>query len=293
MSNKLIFQDVVEGSLDANPIDRQYVLKLSKLNKKSFVEARWIFEKVWTKSQRQDAQNFLFSRYKERRNVCIKKGWLLSLTSFIKDSRNIELGVTELFKQDLRRDNDILRYVICSGHVEILQWLVETFNLTVEDVRSRRILNYAIETKVLEMIKYLVETFNLTVEDVRSNDNWILLTAAARGHLDVLRYLVETFKLTVNDVRSRDNEALRMAASNGHLNVLRYLVETFNLNIQDVRSRDNEALQCCHSNVLRYLIEKFNLKAGDINLMDKLKNAAAGGELEILMWLVERNTGRY
>ena len=56
------------------------------------------------------------------------------------------------------------------------------------------------------MVRYLVETFNLTVKDVKSRDNLALRMTASEGHLEIVRYLIETFNLTPEDVRSGDNE---------------------------------------------------------------------------------------
>jgi hypothetical protein len=222
-----VFQDVVEGLLDAVPIDRQYIFKLFKLNKRSLAEASWIYEKVWTKNQRDDIHNFLYKTYihddsdilYDEETHYIANEWLLCLAaSFNKVN-------------DRYYDNFVLRTASKYGKLEVLLWLVESYRLSIKDVRSRdnEALREAAYGGHLETVRYLVETFNLTVEDVRSRDNGALRLAASDGHLEVVRYLVETFKLTVEDARTQDNDGLRRAAYGGHLEIVRYLVETFNL----------------------------------------------------------------
>ena len=84
-------------------------------------------------------------------------------------------------------------------------------------------LRWAAENGHLDVLKWLVSTFNLNSEDVRSDDNRALQLAAEYGHLDVLKWLVSTFNLNSDDVRSRNNYALQWAASEGHLDVVKYL----------------------------------------------------------------------
>lgn len=295
----LVFQDVVEGLLDANPVDRQYVVKLSKLNKKSFVEAKWIVGNVWTKTQVEDLQNFLFNykgvkpkKGKSRKSLksyidadeCIKRGWLVSLTVFIKTVENI------------RCDYFILKWTASEGQIEIMRWLVETYSLNAEDIRfeSNVILSFAASSGNLEIVQYLVETFNLTVEDVRSRDNDALRCAASRGHLEVVRYLVETFNLTPQDARSNHNQSLRCSSSHGHLEVVRYLVEKFNLTREDVKTKWDLGQSTLHwvaydghLEVIKYLVEKFELSREDIT-MEIFITICKKGHLKVLIYLFEK-----
>jgi ankyrin repeat protein len=174
----------VEGLLDAVPIDRQYISKLFKLNKRSLAEARWIYENIWSKNQRDDIHNFLYGSSDISFIQCIEKGWLISLTKF------------NLTVQDVRSsDNYALRNAARGGHLETVKYLVETFNLTVQDVRSRdnEALRYAAYGGHLETVRYLIETFNLTVQDVRNNE--ALRWATSNSRLEVVRYLLEKFYL--------------------------------------------------------------------------------------------------
>ena len=125
----------------------------------------------------------------------------------------------------------IIPNILQLKHVDILEWIVNYYNITEKDVRSNDncALRCACGNGHLEVVKYLTQTFNLTVEDVRSDDNFALRRACLNAHLEMLKYLIQTFKLTVEDVRSDNNYALRCACENGHLEVVKYLIQTFNL----------------------------------------------------------------
>jgi hypothetical protein len=135
--------------------------------------------------------------------------------------------------------------------------------LSYEDIHKRNhfVLRWAAENGHLKVVQYLCEKFQLTIQDVRSCINEALRLAAFRGHLPVVQYLCEKFQLTIQDVRSLDNWALVWAAQNGHLPVVQYLCETYSLTIEDVRARNNEALRLaalnCHLSVVQYLRQKY------------------------------------
>jgi hypothetical protein len=122
-------------------------------------------------------------------------------------------------------DNWALRWAAANGHLRVVQYLCEKFQLTIRDVRSWN--NGALWNAAgyghLPVVQYLCEKFQLTIRDVRSWNNWALRQAAMNGHLPVVQYLCEKFQLTIQDVRTRDNWALRVAAGNGHLPVVQYL----------------------------------------------------------------------
>jgi hypothetical protein len=155
-------------------------------------------------------------------------------------------------------------------------WKYRTKYLSLKDIKFRkniairwiaRCCNFA--HGHLPVVQYLCEKFQLTIQDVRSRDNEALRYAAFYGNLPVVKYLCEyrdrdNRQLTIQDVRSEDNEALRYAALNGHLPVVVYLCEypdreNRQLTIQDVRSRDNEALRYGASSVVQYLRQKYKI----------------------------------
>jgi ankyrin repeat protein len=129
-----------------------------------------------------------------------------------------------------------LRWAAKNGHLPVVQYLCEKFQLTLEDVRTwnNEALRCAAFNGHLPVVQYLCEyrdrqNRQLTIQDVRSEHNWALRWSARFGHLPTVQYLCETFSITIQDVRSRDNEALRCAAFNGHLPVVQYLRQRYNI----------------------------------------------------------------
>jgi hypothetical protein len=49
----------------------------------------------------------------------------------------------------------------------------------------------------LEVVQWLVNTFGLTAEDVGSNNNWALHKSYQNGHFEIVKWLKETFDLNI------------------------------------------------------------------------------------------------
>jgi len=124
-----------------------------------------------------------------------------------------------------------LYWVANKGHLEVLQWLHTTFQLTAKDARSNNnwAFRRAAEKGHLKVLQWLHTTYGLTAEDVRSNNNYAFRYAAKNGHLQVLEWLHTTYGLTAEDARSEDNFAFRSAAKNGHQHVLQWLYTTYGI----------------------------------------------------------------
>ena len=56
-------------------------------------------------------------------------------------------------------------------------------------------LRFACDNGHLETFKYLVEKFNLTIEDVRTYDNYALRWVCGNGHLETVKYIVNKFDI--------------------------------------------------------------------------------------------------
>jgi antitoxin component HigA of HigAB toxin-antitoxin module len=288
----LVFQDVVEGLLDANPIDRQYVAQVSKLSKRSLNEAKWISKNIWSLNQREDVHNVFFDNFLKDKEKgmsiygsqdarYIQKGWLLSVAK-IYNIQNARFN-----------GNYLLRTVAKCGHIEILKYIVETYNLTIRDVRTygNEALIEALDYNHSDIARYLIETFNLTVKDIRYDDNAVLRKAAYHGNLDVLRWLIEKFNLTVDDAKS----VISSAIIGNELKVLKYLFSTFNLTVKDIKSLDGHFQHACykgHLEMLRWFNEicSGSFKKASIRYRQGINGSGLFHNAEIVKYLTEMET---
>lgn len=152
----------------------------------------------------------------------------------------------------------------------------------------------------IEICEYLIETFNISIEDVRAHDNYILRVCCERGDLKMIKYLLDKFPFTIADIRSKDNYILRYACGiNGYIGVLKFIMNftdtdgkpKFNLTKEDVIQDNNLALRytCIYGNfeMLKWLINIFNLTSEDIKSNNNmvLRFAREHGYNDIVKWL--------
>jgi hypothetical protein len=123
-----------------------------------------------------------------------------------------------------------------NGHLKIAQLLHHTFKSRPTRRGCNVALQWTCEGGYFEIARWLIKTFNLTSENVKSGENYAFRWACAKGHLDVAQWLAEKFNLTVEDVRSENNWAFRRDFENGHNDVTNWLTKRFGI-------RDDTLLQ--------------------------------------------------
>ena len=161
--------------------------------------------------------------------------------------------------------NKITLKAVINGHVEILGFLTDTFEFTIEDVRAgeNEALRFAAKYGHVEVLRFLTDKFQLTIEDVKALDNEALRLATENGHVEVLRFLTDKFELTNADARAMNNWALRLAAIYGHVEILGFLTDKFELTKEDAIDCDNEALRLAaiygHVEVVEFFEQKWGL----------------------------------
>ena len=128
-----------------------------------------------------------------------------------------------------------LFYACARGHLPAVHVLAEQYPLDAR-AENNAALCWASINGHLFVVAYLTEHFQLTQEDARANDNFALRVACHAGHLPVVRYLSEHYQLTREDARADYNHALRAASEYGHLPVVRYLVEHYGLTAEDIQA---------------------------------------------------------
>ena len=136
------------------------------------------------------------------------------------DMTLLNLLKKETLINDARANNNYaLRWAARNGHVDVLRFLKDNFDLTDEDARTWN--NYALRMAAynghLVVLCFLKNDFGLTADDARADDKDALRLAAEYGHVEVLRVLNNEFGLTADDARADNNWALKKAAGNGHV----------------------------------------------------------------------------
>jgi hypothetical protein len=112
---------------------------------------------------------------------------------------------------------------IIKGYLYACRYIVDKFQID-----GRAVENYALrkasENGHIDVVKYLVERFQLTVEDAQARSNYAFRHATCNGHLEVLKYLVDTFDLArKDDILADLHYAIYHASRNGRRDIVDYL----------------------------------------------------------------------
>lgn len=90
-------------------------------------------------------------------------------------------------------------------------------------------LSLAGERGYLEVLKWLVHTFNISIEDIRRCNVSVITMAIEMGRLECVKWLINTFELTIGDAMARNGSALRCAITKGYVETVAYLIWYFGL----------------------------------------------------------------
>lgn len=127
-----------------------------------------------------------------------------------------------------------VKEAIKDGNVDMLS----SCRFTREDIVAddNHALVYAATNGYVDLLRYMVESFDLTADDAHSQGDCALIGASAMGKMDCVRYLVDTFQFGKHD---NINEAMCQAAGQEQLEPVRFFVEHFQLTKHDVRPQVN------------------------------------------------------
>ena len=171
--------------------------------------------------------------------------------------------------------------LICNS-VKIVHYFIDKFRPSLEEIRHSHdgfgnlSLKYSSMHGDLDTMKYIVETYNLTVNDIRGNDrsNYPLRKAVKYGNIKTVKYLVNTFNLTTEDIRSKNNYALRKTPKRGCVKLIKFLMNTFHLTKEDVKTNDYEMIQYGlykrSYNIVKYVVNRFHITKEELLSYDNL-----------------------
>lgn len=120
-------------------------------------------------------------------------------------------------------------------------------------------LSYALAKDRMATAQWLVETFDLTADDIRDDDGYIFKLVSCTGSLAGVKWLHRTFALNAADARVCDHVMLRHACNRGDQAMVEWLVTTFEFTASDVRTAFVGAVNEGRKDVVAWLLDRFTL----------------------------------
>lgn len=218
------------------------------------------------------------------------------LEAFAKSCQNAQLEVLqwliEFFNinlQHLESDMDLYAKIFDEpaycGRLDVLQWLERTFKLREndEDIISDMFTSAA-HNGHIHILQWITETLHFTQEEVVQTLSLTLV--AGNGDIEILKWITTTFDIKVFNI-----SPFIAASQSGKLEVLKWLTNTFGYTHDDVISCDNAAFHMASSNghlhVLQWMTDTFQLCSNDIYAQNHMvyNVAHANNHLHVVQWL--------
>lgn len=178
----------------------------------------------------------------------------------------------------------------CAGKLDITKYLTNRFNL---DSTHRDVINiglsYSCSCGRLEMLQWVVEYYGITLDYIRSSNLSCLTNCCSNGQLDMASWLVEHFEFTEYDVHAGNNSVLRFTCRAGHIAIVKWLVSKFGFKKDDVLDSFRFCCRHGHLELAQWLYKQFKFTGDDICLEGyiALQSACQGNHINVVKWLCE------
>jgi hypothetical protein len=142
------------------------------------------------------------------------------------------LEIVREYSKEINRDIILTGFIGAArnGHLGILKWLKNNFNITNEDTEksSNGAFNRAAIQGHIEIVKWYKDNFNITEKNLEYYDSTIIW-ATRYGQLEILKWFKYNFNITEENANFYYRCSFEWSKDNGHLNVLKWFKENFNI----------------------------------------------------------------
>lgn len=193
-----------------------------------------------------------------------------------------------------------------SGHLALVVWYVETFNITSLDVHEgidntcgSHMFCVTSHHGHLHIAKWLTARFDLTSlyadEDIQSEYDRAFIIACSRGHLQFAKWLYATFYLSC--CRAGETAPMDYACSDGRFGIVLWLsrvaTPTWCEEAGHPKYRKNILTRACQSGnlaMVKWLMEETSLSQyiKRDNILDAFALTCRSGQIWVAKWLVAR-----
>lgn len=192
-----------------------------------------------------------------------------------------------LLKLD-QRCHDAVALAAIAGDIERMRAYLRFFAITPEFIRINNnfILCAVAETRNTEMLDYLVDTFGLTIRDVTDDDNALILYAICHEHIDVLKWVFDRF-----DVKEGLQEFVLTAYEYNHAELADWLFTRLGLTkIVGTHADFGHILSRCNVETVKSLFTKLDFKKADLMAKNytMFRSALVNPNVNTMLWVMFR-----
>lgn len=182
--------------------------------------------------------------------------------------------------------------------LKLVEFLIEKFNITDRNIIKKG-LKSACRIGYIKIVEKLINTFNLSLEEVGRCEDCILLWA--NGRLRLIKSLIKLLNIPKKYIRKNKKELFKSFCERGKIKAVKWLIKEFNLSFNLKRSypnirmigfygcsRDYRDPKGFNLKTMQFLARNLGLTSDDIKNKDNklLIAACKAGQIDILKWMV-------
>lgn len=203
---------------------------------------------------------------------------------------------------NLKPEINILRWSCLHGNTNIVEWIIEKYNITEKDIREDKGICFssAASSGNLELLKMLKKKFNLNYGDAEADKFACLYNCIFYNNLDCLKWIIREFGIKRSDIFEDDCENFITCCGCGYFEMIKWLTyeykitkdeatrrnysamkglvdkvkgkemfvwfcNTFEIDGKDIRKTLNSLLPRCNIEVMVHIFTKYGIKENDIS----------------------------
>jgi len=123
-------------------------------------------------------------------------------------------------------NNYILRKLFKEGNFNLVDYLVDRFNLQIDDIRLPT--QEACSWGKLDMLKYIVVKFNMQIDNLRIKNDHALFWPSVKGHLEIVQFIIDHFNLNRDNVSLNDiHQVIEISCRYGQFRIAEFIKKHF------------------------------------------------------------------
>jgi ankyrin repeat protein len=177
-----------------------------------------------------------------------------------------------------------------NGHLDVFKWIHENI-IDLDTVHATCVWQNAVAKGHVHLMQYLWDTFNISQLDF---DVTCIGVAAANGHIKAIKWLFENWAVSYKKRDIMQTQTFQNAVDNGHIDIGEEILDNFEDELVGIGETclDGAAYNG-HLNMLIWIFDHYDCFEGTSCVCTAIKCAAENGHIDIIKLLFSKHSEDY
>lgn len=164
-------------------------------------------------------------------------------------------------------DNNIVNHVLKPGRINKI---CQKHRINMNEGLMIDVLDILCKDGEYKYIQWLVDTFDVTREDMLRNNCHCLISSLSNGYITISKFLIKVFNIKSDDFDV--NSTLRICCFDGDLSSIKWIIKKFSINVDLITAVDLLHHACLqgHMHVINWLIHTYDIKKDDVTFLNEI-----------------------